>query len=49
MRMPLPTGAVVAVIGAGAIGAGIAQIAAPAGHPLLLRRKLAGGRTFHAA
>ena len=32
----LPTSAVVAVIGAGTMGAGIAQVAAAAGHPVLL-------------
>ncbi len=33
---PLPTTATIAVVGAGAMGAGIAQIAAIAGHPVLL-------------
>ncbi len=33
---PLPTSATVAVIGAGAMGAGVAQVAAQAGHPVLL-------------
>lgn len=32
----LPTSTVVAVVGAGAMGAGIAQVAATAGHPVLL-------------
>lgn len=34
--MPLPLDAVVAVIGAGAMGAGIASVAASAGHPVVL-------------
>jgi 3-hydroxybutyryl-CoA dehydrogenase len=36
MDTPLPVTTVVGVIGAGAMGAGIAQIAAQAGHPVLL-------------
>lgn len=36
MATPLPTTATVAVIGAGAMGGGIAQIAAQAGHPVKL-------------
>ncbi|MCX7060641.1 MAG: 3-hydroxyacyl-CoA dehydrogenase [Gammaproteobacteria bacterium] len=39
---PLPTTATVAVVGAGAMGAGIAQIAAIAGHPVLLHDLRAG-------
>lgn len=39
---PLPTSTVVAVIGAGAMGAGIAQIAAAAGHPVKLLDNRAG-------
>lgn len=38
----LPSGATVAVIGAGAMGAGIAQVAALAGHPVLLHDTRAG-------
>ena len=33
---PLPAGSLVAVIGSGAMGAGIAQVAACAGHPVML-------------
>ena len=36
MTQPLPREAIVAVIGAGAMGAGIAQVAALAGHPVRL-------------
>ena len=36
MTKPLPKDAIVAVVGAGAMGAGIAQVAAVAGHPVLL-------------
>ncbi|HEX4884388.1 MAG TPA: 3-hydroxyacyl-CoA dehydrogenase [Casimicrobiaceae bacterium] len=36
MAQPLPADSVVAVFGAGAMGSGIAQIAAAAGHPVLL-------------
>ena len=36
MAEALPRAAVVAVVGAGAMGAGIAQIAAQAGHPVRL-------------
>lgn len=36
MSQPLPTSSVIAVIGAGTMGAGIAQVAAQAGHPVLL-------------
>jgi len=39
---PLPTTATIAVVGAGAMGAGIAQIAAIAGHPVLLHELRAG-------
>ncbi len=39
---PLPTTATIAVVGAGAMGAGIAQIAAIAGHPVLLHDLRAG-------
>ncbi|MGA8258629.1 MAG: 3-hydroxyacyl-CoA dehydrogenase PaaH [Arenicellales bacterium] len=38
----LPAGATVAVVGAGTMGAGIAQIAAAAGHPVLLHDAAAG-------
>lgn len=38
----LPTSATVAVIGAGTMGAGIAQVAAQAGHPVLLYDAAAG-------
>ena len=38
----LPTSAAVAVIGAGAMGAGIAQLAAVAGHPVWLHDRRAG-------
>ncbi|MFO1283810.1 MAG: 3-hydroxyacyl-CoA dehydrogenase [Burkholderiales bacterium] len=36
MVAPIPPGSVVAVVGAGAMGAGIAQVAAQAGHPVRL-------------
>lgn len=39
---PLPTTATIAVVGAGAMGAGIAQIAAIAGHPVWLHDLRAG-------
>jgi 3-hydroxybutyryl-CoA dehydrogenase len=39
---PLATDALVAVVGAGAMGAGIAQVAAVAGHPVLLLDNRAG-------
>lgn len=38
----LPASAVVAVVGAGAMGSGIAQVAAQAGHPVLLFDSFAG-------
>ncbi len=36
MGSPIPPGSTVAVVGAGTMGAGIAQVAAAAGHPVLL-------------
>ncbi|HEY5719687.1 MAG TPA: 3-hydroxyacyl-CoA dehydrogenase NAD-binding domain-containing protein, partial [Gammaproteobacteria bacterium] len=42
MSQPLPTTAAVAVIGAGTMGAGIAEVAAAAGHPVLLQDARAG-------
>jgi 3-hydroxybutyryl-CoA dehydrogenase len=38
----LDTGQVIAVVGAGAMGSGIAQVAAKAGHPVLLHDAGAG-------
>jgi 3-hydroxybutyryl-CoA dehydrogenase len=43
MSAALPTGATVAVIGTGAMGAGIAQIAVQAGHPVLMFDTRMGG------